>query len=222
MPRKRKPAAKKQAPKKQAAPKSAKQKNPPHNGFGSVWGNHVWDVKKKKWVKGVGYASDGSVQKSNKAPSKAPQKAPQGSADGGGTPEPLKPVDALAEWRRQHPVTPPTYTGEWAGDLGGGPQQTAPGAPPKHNGDPIYGTPAPPVQTPTTDVAPERVSWGDLLASYMGDMRQSQLAGWVYSPGTVAPPPQPAATALPMRPDINPETAQMMMKKVSSGYVEGV
>lgn len=128
------------------------------------------------------------------------------------------PEDALVAWRKAHPATPPTFTGYNTGDLGGGPMQTAPGAPPKRNGTPLY-TPAPPAATPHTSTAPEQVSWGQILSDYYASTAGAP-AGW-YSDGT-AIGSTGQASPYPVRPDINLETAQQMMSKLSGGfYVSG-
>lgn len=224
MPRKRKPAAKK-APARKSPPRpagakaekgkggqpakkkggSSKHPHPKHPYSRPSWGLPWFEQDKKKKAKKA-------------APKPA---APTGSADGG-TAEPLPPpVEALVEWRKSHPVTPPTFTGHNTGDLGGGPQQTAPGAPPKQNGAPIY-TAAPPAQTPYTPTAPEQVSWGQILSDYYASTAGAP-AGFLrpeYSTGTPAGQ-QVIPSPFPIRPDINLETAQQMMNKVSGGFYTG-
>lgn len=222
MPRKRKPAAKKAAPRpaaKKSHPKppagakaehgkgGAKKKSNPYLKGG--WHTPWLDPDKKK---GKGGKKGG---KGGKTPPKVKPPAPTPDVPSA---EPLEPPkDALVEWRKSHPVTPPTFTGYSTGDLGGGPQQTAPGAPPKQNGAPIY-TPAPPAATPYTPTAPEQVSWGQILSDYYASTAGAP-AGW-YSDG--GPTPSGVQQSpYPVRPDINLETAQQMMSKVSGGFYTG-
>jgi hypothetical protein len=105
----------------------------------------------------------------------------------------------------------PTFQGFWQGDMGGGPMQVAPGAPPKQNGAPLYaGTPAPAsapatpsvpttptVPTTSTGVTPQEV------------LDKPQREPWGF------PVEQPTLT---VRTDINPATTQELLSKVSSGY----
>lgn len=132
------------------------------------------------------------------------------------TGEPLSIPGGIEEWRANHPVTPPTFTGQSQGDLAGGPIQNAPGAPAKANGSPVFApAPAAPHYPPPTQ---QSVSWGQILSDYAAATGGAP-AGW-YSDGgpNTAPPP---ASPFPVRPDINLETAQKMMSKVSGGFYTG-
>lgn len=132
------------------------------------------------------------------------------------TGKPLEVPGGIEAWRANHPVTPPTFTGQSQGDLGGGPMQTAPGAAPKANGALVYSAApaAPSYPTPTQ----QPVTWGQILSDYVSSTGGAP-AGW-YSDGGVATA-QPPASPFPVRPDINLETAQKMMSKVSGGFYTG-
>jgi hypothetical protein len=64
------------------------------------------------------------------------------------------------------------------------------------------------------------VSWGQLLADYSAAV-DAKYAGWQpgYSDGGAATPQMVAAMAV--RPDINLETAQQMMRRLSGGFYTG-
>jgi hypothetical protein len=223
MPRKRKPAAKKKAPARKNPPRPAGAKAekgkggqpPKKKGGGGKHPHPKHPYSRPSW--GLPWFEQDKKKKKKPAPKPAP-KPPTGAAEGGSA-EPLPPpVEALVEWRKQHPVTPPTYTGYNPGDLGGGPAQTAPGAPPKQNGAPLYGAPAAPAAP--VDTSPKTVSWGQLLADYSAAV-DAKYAGWQpgYSDGGAATPQMVAAMAV--RPDINLETAQQMMRRLSGGFYTG-
>lgn len=212
MPRKRKPAAKKAAPKK-SPPRPAGARA--EKGKGGAPAKKKGGAKKHPYSRpsfGLPYFENQDKKKGKKAAPKPKPPTPKPEVPPA---EPLPPpVEALVEWRKSHPVVPPTFTGYSTGDLGGGPMQTAPGAPPKQNGAPIY-RPAPPPETPHTPTPPQQVSWGQVLSDYYANTAGAP-AGWYSSGGAAATGVTPSP--YPVRPDINLETAQQMMSKLSGGF----